>query len=305
MSEAIIEFRNIGKSYPLGFLGRRQKAVQGLTLSVPKGAIYGFLGANGAGKTTCIKILLGLQFADEGEVRVFGQDPLDPAAKRKIGFLPERPYFHDSMTAGDFLNFHRSLFGRLAEGRRVWTNAELLELVGLRDVGEKPLKGFSKGMLQRAGIAQALVNDPELIVMDEPMSGLDPVGRREVRDLILKLHALGKTIFFSTHILSDVEQISDRIAFLEKGTLRLEGDLRELLKGGDSGYEVSFRKLPESFASSRPALRRSGELVVYSCGTAEEAQGLISQAWAVGAELAAYQREHRSLEDFLFGGGRQ
>lgn len=301
MKDSIIQFHNLSKSYPSGFLGRRNLAVRDLSFAVPAGSIYGFLGANGAGKTTCIKVLMGLQFAEQGSVKVFGLDPLDPEAKRRIGYLPERPYFHDAMSAGDFLNFHRRLFGTLPANRAQRTNEELLRLVGLGDVGTKPLRSFSKGMLQRAGIAQALVNDPDLVVLDEPMSGLDPVGRREMRDLILQLHALGKTVFFSSHILSDVEEICHRIAFLEKGVLRHEADLREILHPEEGGFELTFVGNTLDALAERRKARRVNGLVVLEGVSATDVKPVIEEFWAAGGTLLSCQRRHRNLEDFLFG----
>lgn len=305
MSQAPIEFRGLSKSYKFGFWGRKQQAVSNLTLSVPANSIYGFLGANGAGKTTCIKILMGLQFASGGEVKLFGRDPLDPAAKMRVGYLPERPYFHDSMSAAGFLDFHRRLFGALGAGRRPLANGELLALVGLADVQDKPLRDFSKGMLQRIGIAQALVNDPDLVVLDEPMSGLDPVGRREVRDLILRLHDLGKTVFFSSHILSDVEGICQRIAFLEKGVLRHEGSLSEIHRPEGAVLEVAFAGIAEGARASSALLSGAaarGEGHMLRCESPEVAQDAVREVWRLKGNLLSYQREHRTLEDFLFGG---
>lgn len=275
-------------------------AVKDLSFAVPAGEIYGFLGANGAGKTTTIKILLGLQHASEGEVRVLGEDPSSQEAKRRIGYLPERPYFHDSMHFDEFLNFHRSLFGAARAGERFLSNEELAALVGLGDVRGKSLRQFSKGMLQRAGIAQALVNDPRLIILDEPMSGLDPVGRREMRDLILRLGAEGRTIFLSSHILSDVEQICHRIAFLEKGELRQEGRVEDLLRSDQTGYELTFagEGLERLFPSGH---RAQGRGTLVACKTAAEARALIEKAWGHGASLISCVPQQRDLEDVLFG----
>lgn len=306
MSGLPIEFESLSKSYRYGLLGRRQDAVTDLTLSVPRNSIYGFLGANGAGKTTCIKMLLGLQFPDHGRVRLFGGDPAHPETKRLVGYLPERPYFHDSFTAGGFLDFHRRLFGGAAERRSGLSNQELLALVGLSDTSDKPLRGFSKGMLQRAGIAQALVNDPELLVLDEPMSGLDPVGRREVRDLIQRLHSLGKTIFFSSHILTDVENICHRIAFLEKGRLRHEGALAEMRNPQGAAVEVTFNGVAEKARSASTILKAAYAAGAYwriDCEHAGAARAAAEEVWRLGGELVSYHPESRSLEDFLFGEG--
>jgi ABC-2 type transport system ATP-binding protein len=306
MSKAIVEFRGLTKIYTYGFWSKKQKALDQLTLSVPENSIYGFLGANGAGKTTGIKVLMGLQFATAGEVRIFGLSPEDPEAKARIGYLPERPYFHESMTAHQFLDFHRALFGGHLKGRKVPGNEELLDLVGLSQVSGKALKDFSKGMLQRAGIAQALVNDPDLVVLDEPMSGLDPVGRREIRDLIVKLGQSGKTIFFSSHILSDIESICHRIAFLEKGVLKFEGALSET-KGTASGRKEIVFSGPPSMADS-PALAgavRTGEGWILKAEDAAAARQAIEELWRKGGTLISLSSGQNTLEDFLVGKGAE
>ncbi|MGZ3694464.1 MAG: ABC transporter ATP-binding protein [Bdellovibrionota bacterium] len=300
----LIEFQSVTKIYKSGFWGKRQTALDRLTLSVPAQSIYGFLGANGAGKTTGIKILMSLQFATSGQVKVFGLDPTSSEAKARIGYLPERPYFHDTMKAHEFLRFHRDLFGNGLKGRKLPSSEELLELVGIPNVADKPLKDFSKGMLQRIGIAQALVNDPELVILDEPMSGLDPVGRREVRDLILRLAQQGKTIFFSSHILSDVETLCHRIAFLEKGVLKFEGSLQEVRNTGSGGVEVLFRGLSAEALKQSKLLSASvptGEAQLLLCRDPAEARNSIEEIWRSGGLLISSQPQQSTLEDFLFG----
>jgi ABC-2 type transport system ATP-binding protein len=303
MSSPVIEFESVSKIYKLGFWGRKQKALDQLCLSVPPQSIYGFLGANGAGKTTGIKILLSLQFVTTGKVKVFGQDPASSEAKARIGYLPERPYFHDTMKAHEFLRFHRDLFGTTLKGKNLLSNEALLDLVGLPNVADKALKDFSKGMLQRIGIAQALVNDPELVILDEPMSGLDPVGRREIRDLILKLGQNGKTVFFSSHILSDVETLCHRIAFLERGVLKYEGSLAEVRNAGTGQIEVVFR-LGEELRVKNSLLKNAqstGDACLLHCSSAVDARATIEEIWKAGGVLVSSQPQQRTLEDFLFG----
>ena len=302
-----IEFRALTKIYSIGFWGRKQRALNEVSLQVPKHSIYGFLGANGAGKTTGIKILMGLQFATQGQVRIFGLSPDDPQAKARIGYLPERPYFHDTMTAHEFLNFHRNLFGSALRGRKKTVNEELLYLVGLANISDKPLKDFSKGMLQRIGIAQALVNDPDLVVLDEPMSGLDPVGRREVRDLILRLHREGKTVFFSTHILSDVETLCHRLAFLEKGVLKFEGSMQDVRNAGTGRQEVVFGGLSEEKIRGSNVLagaQLTGGARLLICENAAGARAAVEEIWRLQGNLHSLHPEQRTLEDFLFGSER-
>lgn len=234
----VLEISNLTKDYPVNFLGNRKKrALDNLCLEVREGEIFGFLGANGAGKTTSIKILMGLIYPTSGSAQILGRSILDVSVKEKIGFLPEAPYFYDYLTAREFLTYCGHLF-RIDEQLLRRRIQELLKLVGLEHAVDTQLRKFSKGMLQRIGIAQALVNDPQIVFMDEPMSGLDPIGRREVRDIISSLRDQGKTVFFSTHILSDVEVLCDRVAILRQGKLAGYGRLCDLQKQSDMSMEV-------------------------------------------------------------------
>jgi ABC-2 type transport system ATP-binding protein len=215
-----IEITGLSKEYAVGFWKKqRRPALKSLNLTVEAGETFGFLGPNGAGKTTTLKLLMGIIFPTAGSATILGRDASDPEVKRKIGFLPEQPYFYDYLSAPELLDYYARLSGVSAAARKQRIG-ELLEQVGLSDVGNKQLRKFSKGMLQRVGIAQAIIHDPEVIFLDEPMSGLDPVGRHEVRELIQGLKDAGKTIFFSTHILSDAEALCDRVAVIHKGELR-------------------------------------------------------------------------------------
>ena len=215
-----IEIQGLSKNYAVGFWKKQiRPALKSLELKVNVGETFGFLGPNGAGKTTTLKLLMGIIFPTAGSATILGKDLFDPEIKRKIGFLPEQPYFYDYLSAPELLDYYARLSGVPADLRRRRT-ADLLDRVGLGDVGNKQLRKFSKGMLQRVGIAQAIVHDPEVVFLDEPMSGLDPLGRHEVRELIQQLKDEGKTIFFSTHILSDAETLCDRVAVIHKGELR-------------------------------------------------------------------------------------
>jgi len=225
---AAIEISGLEKTYPVGFWRKtRKRALHPLTLHVPEGEVFGYLGPNGAGKTTTLKLLMGLVFATGGTARILGNHYLDPAVKAQIGFLPEQPYFYDYLTASELLDYYARLSGVDARVRKRRVLA-VLDRVGLSDVGKLQLRKFSKGMLQRAGIAQAIIHDPKLVFLDEPMSGLDPVGRREVRDLIQNLKDEGKTVFFSTHILADAEALCDRVAVVNKGEVRGVGVVADL-----------------------------------------------------------------------------
>jgi ABC-2 type transport system ATP-binding protein len=225
----IIEIENLVKDYEIGFFRKRRvRALDSLSLTVNQGEIFGFLGANGAGKTTTLKLLMRLIFPTAGTARILGHDINDIAMHSRIGYLPENPYFYDYLTALEFLNFCGQVFG-LSKSARNKTARELLARVNLDESKwNTQLRKFSKGMLQRVGLAQALVNDPEVVFLDEPMSGLDPIGRRQVRDLIAALKQEGKTVFMCSHILSDIEILCDRIAILKRGHLSHVGYLNEL-----------------------------------------------------------------------------
>src|ERR687890_279683 len=228
-----VEIDKLTKDYEVGFLRKRRvRALDGLTLSVARGEIFGFLGANGAGKTTTLKLLMRLMYPTAGSARILGRDIGDTSMHARIGYLPEHPYFYDYLTAREFLEYSAELFGYAREERRRRA-AEVLARVRLDEKAwDRQLRKFSKGMLQRVGLAQSIVNAPEVVSLDEPMSGLDPVGRREVRDLIASLRDEGKTVFFCSHILSDIEVLCDRAAVLRKGRLAHVGRLEELRGAG-------------------------------------------------------------------------
>lgn len=233
-----IEIHDLTKNYPVGFWKKQLRpALKGLTLTVETGETFGFIGPNGAGKTTTLKLLMGIIFPSSGGATILGKDFHDLEIKRRIGFLPEQPYFYDYLSATELLDYYASLSGVGAEERKRRI-PELLEQVGLSDAGNKQLRKFSKGMLQRVGIAQAIVHDPEVVFLDEPMSGLDPTGRHEIRELIQSLKDAGKTIFFSTHILSDAEALCDRVAVVHRGELRGIGVMSELRSSATGTVEV-------------------------------------------------------------------
>ncbi|HEY0384660.1 MAG TPA: ABC transporter ATP-binding protein [Pyrinomonadaceae bacterium] len=234
---AVVEIENLTKDYEVGFWRKRKvRALDGLTLAVEGGEIFGFLGANGAGKTTTLKLLMRLIYPTSGRARIMGRDINDVRMHARIGYLPENPYFYDYLTARELLEYFAELFGydKLERRRRA---RSLLERVHLDEKSwDKQLRKFSKGMLQRVGLAQALLNDPEIIFLDEPMSGLDPVGRREVRDLIATERARGKTVFMCSHILSDIEVLCDHVAIMRSGRLAETGRLEELRqRAGEKG----------------------------------------------------------------------
>ncbi len=276
----VIEINGLSKVYVRDVIGfengrlrvrlkdRRTVALKPLDLTVEEGEIFGLLGPNGAGKTTAIKILMGLHFPTSGSARIMGRPLEDNSVKAKIGFLPENPFFYDYLKGEEFLDYYGQLYGmdKATRRRRI---PELLELVGLGHAGQLPLRGYSKGMLQRAGLAQALLNDPRIVFLDEPQSGLDPFGRKEVRDLILSLREQGKTVFFSSHILQDAEMICDRVAILHQGERIAVGALSEMLSAKVKEYEVGFSDVPHELVeklregASRFVERPNEYLAVY------------------------------------------
>jgi ABC-2 type transport system ATP-binding protein len=236
-----IEITGLEKIYSVGFWRQRPKiALRPLHLSVRDGEIFGFLGPNGAGKTTTLKILMGLVFPTAGTARILEMELDDPRMKAQIGFLPEQPYFYDYLTARELLIYYGQLSGVPAKALAAKVE-RVLERVGLREARDVQLRKFSKGMLQRAGIAQAILHEPKVVFLDEPMSGLDPMGRREVRNLIEELKQEGKTVFFSTHILSDAEALCDRVAIIHQGQLRGVGAVAELTSSVRGNVEVIWR----------------------------------------------------------------
>jgi ABC-2 type transport system ATP-binding protein len=238
---AAIEISGLEKTYSVGFWRKRPKlALKPLQLSVEDGEIFGFLGPNGAGKTTTLKMLVGLSFPTGGTARILGMELDDPKMKAQIGFLPEQPYFYDYLTARELLNYYGHLSGVDAKQLSSKVGAALAR-VGLQDSANVQLRKFSKGMLQRAGIAQAILHDPKVVFLDEPMSGLDPMGRREVRGLIEELKAEGKTVFFSTHILSDAEALCNRVAIIHLGELRGVGAVADLTSGVRGKVEIVWQ----------------------------------------------------------------
>src|SRR5437016_2604489 len=243
---AAIEILKLEKTYSVGFWRKRPKrALYPLDLAVQDGEIFGFLGPNGAGKTTSLKMLMGLVFRTSGTARILGMELDDPGMKAQIGFLPEQPYFYDHLTARELLRYYGQLSG--VAGTQLGLRVDkVLERVGLQDAANLQLRKFSKGMLQRVGIAQAILHNPKVVFLDEPMSGLDPMGRREVRNMIEELKAEGKTVFFSTHILSDAEALCDRVAIIHLGRLHGVGTVEELTAGVRAQVEIVWVGTSES-----------------------------------------------------------
>jgi ABC-2 type transport system ATP-binding protein len=295
-----IEILGLEKTYTVGFWRKKPKrALRPLHLTVEEGEIFGFLGPNGAGKTTTLKLLMGLVFPTAGSARILGMEVDDPRMKAQIGFLPEQPYFYDYLTARELLEYYGQLSGVSAKDRSRKVN-EVLERVGLPDAAGTQLRKFSKGMLQRVGIAQAILHDPKVVFFDEPMSGLDPMGRREVRDLMEQLKQEGKTVFFSTHILSDAEALCDRVAIIHQGELRGIGAVADLTSSVHGKVELVWHgtKVPQSLRTLDAECHVTGDTV--RAVITEARQDAATEALRrEGLRLISLTPVRMSLEDYF------
>ena len=292
------------KDYAVGFWRKRPyRALDRLTLTVEPGEVFGFLGPNGAGKTTTLKLLMQLVYPSSGRAELLGRPAGDVAAKRRIGFLPENPYFYDYLTAEELLTYFAGLFGYDGAGRRARAS-RLLDEVGIGAERKLQLRKFSKGMLQRVGIAQALINDPELVILDEPMSGLDPLGRRDVRTLILQLRDRGCTVFFSSHVLTDAEALCGRVAILAKGRLVAEGRLTEMLAFEARGWELIVANVDLRLAGTignraRRIIRIGPDRYQLELPGDSPPDQLLGELTAAGARLVSLNPIRATLEDFF------
>jgi len=295
-----IDILGLEKTYSVGFWRKKSRcALKPLHLSVEEGEIFGFLGPNGAGKTTTLKMLMGLVYPTGGSARILGMDINDPRMKAQIGFLPEQPYFYDYLTAGELLNYYGQLSGVPAKERERKVR-EVLDRVGLPDVLRVQLRKFSKGMLQRVGIAQAILHDPRIVFFDEPMSGLDPMGRREVRDLMEQLKHQGKTVFFSTHILSDAEALCDRVAIIHQGELRGIGAVADLTSSVHGNVELVWQgnAVPQSLRTLGAECHVTGDTV--RAIVSETRQDAAMEALRrEGLRLISLTPVRMSLEDYF------
>ncbi len=308
---AAIETENLTKDYEVGFWRKRKvRALDGLTLAVEEGEIFGFLGANGAGKSTTMKLLMRLMYPTAGRARIDGRDIDDIDMHARIGYLPEHPYFYDYLTARELLEYCAELFGYTRRDCRTRA-ASLLASVRLEEKSwDKQLRKFSKGMLQRVGLAQALVNDPSIVFLDEPMSGLDPIGRREVRDLIASLRTKGTTVFFCSHILADIEILCDRAAILQRGKLAHLGRLAELRRAaGDvrameiivahpnrAQLQTELNKLEGAHLTTTPGGAR------LEVASEQDVDAALAAVRAAGASLISIQPVGNALEELFTGG---
>ena len=298
-----IEIKGLTKEYRTGFWKSRTKlALNSLNLQVESGEVFGLLGPNGAGKTTTLKILFRLVFPTSGAARILGRELNDTAMHQRVGYLPEQPYFYDHLTPEELLNYTGRLFRLSKDGLRHRVN-DLLARLQLAESRHVPLRRFSKGMLQRVGIAQALINDPEVVFLDEPMTGLDPIGRHEVRDLVLQLREEKKTVFFSTHILSDAETLCDRIAILNKGQLEGCGELHDILSLGVSATEVILESPTEAVLNEvRPlvsSMVRTGDRVRLEIREEANTEQVLAKAFQGKAKVVSLNPVKMSLEDYF------
>ena len=301
---SIVEIQGVDQSFRAGFWMKRTQILHDIHLRIPERSIFGFLGANGAGKTTLIHLMVGLKRPVRGQVRVFGLDASTPEARARLGYLPERPYFYDHLKGDDLLQY----FGALSGMKRSMVLSRIpaiMAAVGMSEARQVELRRYSKGMLQRIGIAQALIHDPEFLILDEPMSGLDPVGRKEIRELIVRLASEGRTIFFSTHIIPDVEAICDQVALIRKGKMVGSGSIQELLSPAGSQTELTWSG-PESKELSDPSvwpefasIRRTSEgyrAILRDTGAVNSTlERLLSQ----GARISSVTPLRSSLEEYF------
>jgi ABC-2 type transport system ATP-binding protein len=295
----VLEVEGLRKVFHIGFFRKRVEAVRRTSFKVKRGEIFGLLGPNGAGKTTTIKAILRLIFPTEGEIRIFGRSADDREAAKRVGYMPENPYVYQYLKPLEFLDLCGRLVGIPKTDRRA-RSEEMIDKVGLRHAMDRPIGKFSKGMMQRIGLAQALLHDPELLVLDEPMSGLDPIGRKEVRDLLVEQRERGKTLLFTSHILSDVELLCDRVVIMQQGEITSEGQVHDLLE--TAGRQVEIR-LSSASQALEDSLRSRGTILDGGAGHLTlrvEGQKAVDEVIrisnAAGARLDAMIPERQTLE---------
>src|SRR5216117_4005995 len=298
MPEPAIEIESLTKDYPTGFLHLKTKrSLENLSMRIEEGESFGFLGPNGAGKSTTIKLLMGIIFPTSGSAKILGRPTTDVEMHKDIGYLPEQPYFYDYLTAAELLDYFARFYGMKAAERKDRV-AKLLKKVGLETAGKIQLRKYSKGMLQRVGLAQAILHDPKVVILDEPMSGLDPIGRREVRDIILELKREGRTILFSTHILSDAEMLCDRVGVIVGGRLRGAGAPGQIVGVAAKATEIFFELTGQSAAPLLAKATRTGDR--YRLQVAEEElYAAIEQLRGAGARILSVSQVKATLEEFF------
>jgi ABC-2 type transport system ATP-binding protein len=300
--DVVLEVEGLRKVFHIGFFRKRVEAVNGTSFRVNRGEIFGLLGPNGAGKTTTIKAILRLIFPTEGEIRLFGRSADDREAARRVGYMPENPYIYQYLKPLEFLDLCGRLVG-LSKSERQARSEEMIDKVGLRHAVDRPIGKFSKGMMQRIGLAQALLHDPELLVLDEPMSGLDPIGRKEVRDLLVEQRERGKTLLFTSHILSDVELLCDRIVIMQQGKITSEGQVHDLLETAGRRVEIRLsgasQALKDSLRSRGTVVDGGGGHVTLRVEGQKSVDEVIRISNAAGARLDAMIPERETLENLF------
>lgn len=295
----VLKVEDIHKSFKVGFIPKKKKILKGISLDIGQGEIFGYLGPNGAGKTTTLKCILGLIFPERGNIEIFGYPHLSLQAKERVGYLPENPYFYDYLTASEFLHFYSRL-SLIKEKKE--KAVELLRLVGLEDSAHLQLRKFSRGMLQRIGLAQTLIHDPSLVFLDEPLGGLDPLGRKEIRDIIVRLKEEGKTVFLCSHILQDIEMICDRVAILVNGEIINQGRLQDLIS-----EKIYFTEIVLSGVDSKDLegigdpLSTHGERILLKVFEEEKIEKVLRIVQSRNGKIHSLIPRTETLEDLFVG----
>jgi ABC-2 type transport system ATP-binding protein len=302
VSKVVLSVAGLSKTFRKPFTGKRVDAVRNVSLEVKEGEIFGFLGPNGAGKTTTIKMITGLIAPTSGSLRIFGVEAPSREVMARVGFLPENPYIYPYLTSREFVSLCARLSGLSGAGLASQVS-KVLGRVGMAPAADRGARTLSKGMLQRTALAAALVHDPELLILDEPMSGLDPVGRKEVRDIIVEERERGRTVFFSSHILSDVEMLCDRVCILRRGEVVVGGSLRDLLAAGKRRSEITVANASESLRRALAAIaqvtRHVGDSLVMEVEGDESVRSVVERALAEGARLESITPKRETLEELF------
>ncbi len=298
----VIQVEGLHKYYQKHFWAPRVAVLKGLDLKIEPGQVFGFLGPNGAGKTTTIKTLMGIIKPSKGRVEIFGQDPWETSPKQRTGFLPESPYFYEYLTGREFLRFCGKLYALKTNGLENKIS-DLLSLVKMTDSADLQMRKYSKGMLQRIGLAQSLISDPELVVLDEPLTGLDPLGRKEFKDIILSLKSQGKTVFFSSHILPDAEMVCDQVAIINKGKLLKSGSLNQLLNARIKSVDFTCRNIAQKTAEELKSLSHTAVLIEQAWMFGLKSETSIARALDLtaksGGQVVSIVPQKESLEEYF------
>ena len=302
MSDVVLQVRGLEKTFRIGFFRKKVPAVCGIDFEVIRGEIFGLLGPNGAGKTTTIKTILRLIQPTKGSIEIFGLPPTHLESAQRIGYMPENPYVYQYLKPAEFLDLCGRLVGLDRQARKA-RSQELISQVGLDHAADRPIGKFSKGMMQRIGLAQALLHDPELLILDEPMSGLDPIGRKEVRDVLLDQRRRGKTLLFTSHILSDVEMLCDRVVILQRGKVTAKGKIAKLLNSGSKRIEIQLdgasQALIDALSPVGEVIEQAGQAITLRVEGQTAADKVLHAATQGGAHILGVLHERETLEDMF------